>query len=181
MKRKSLSKKVRFDVFKRDSFTCQYCGSTPPAVVLEIDHINPVSKGGDNAIDNLLTSCFDCNRGKRDGLLNDIPDTLKQKQLVISEREDQIKEYNKVLKAKKRRQNKTIMKIQEAFKEHYETLVFTESFRESIRYQFMPYIPEEQLVSAMFKAVDKTRYSNDAIKYFCGICWNMRRTIEGEE
>lgn len=63
-KRKTISKKTRFEVFKRDNFTCQYCGRTAPAVVLEIDHINPVKNGGDNNIMNLITSCFDCNRGK---------------------------------------------------------------------------------------------------------------------
>jgi 5-methylcytosine-specific restriction endonuclease McrA len=62
MDRIPVSKKTRFDVFKRDFFTCQYCGLTPPAAVLEIDHIHPVSKGGKNGIDNLITSCFDCNR-----------------------------------------------------------------------------------------------------------------------
>ena len=41
-KRKSLSKKIRFEVFKRDKFTCQYCGKTAPNVVLEVDHIEPV-------------------------------------------------------------------------------------------------------------------------------------------
>ena len=35
-----MSKKMRFDVFKRDGFQCQYCGSTPPSVVLEVDHIH---------------------------------------------------------------------------------------------------------------------------------------------
>ena len=63
-KRKNISKSVRFEVFKRDSFTCQYCGRSAPDVVLEIDHIIPVSKGGENEITNLITSCFDCNRGK---------------------------------------------------------------------------------------------------------------------
>lgn len=63
-KRKTISKKTRFEVFKRDNFTCQYCGRTAPSVVLEIDHINPVKNGGDNNIMNLITSCFDCNRGK---------------------------------------------------------------------------------------------------------------------
>jgi 5-methylcytosine-specific restriction endonuclease McrA len=58
-KRKSMSKKLRFEVFKRDSFACQYCGNKAPDVVLEVDHINPVSKGGDNSILNLITSCFD--------------------------------------------------------------------------------------------------------------------------
>lgn len=62
--RKSLSKKTRFEVFKRDSFTCQYCGAKAPDVILEIDHIQPVKDGGTNDIMNLVTSCFACNRGK---------------------------------------------------------------------------------------------------------------------
>lgn len=35
VKRKPLSKRIRFEVFKRDSFTCQFCGRTPPEVILE--------------------------------------------------------------------------------------------------------------------------------------------------
>ena len=62
--RKSLTKKVRFEVFKRDSFICQYCGSKAPDVILEVDHLNPVKEGGSNDIMNLVTSCFSCNRGK---------------------------------------------------------------------------------------------------------------------
>ncbi|MDE2468816.1 MAG: HNH endonuclease, partial [Bradyrhizobium sp.] len=68
--RKAISKKMRFSVFKRDCFKCQYCGKTPPTVVLEIDHIVPVSAGGENGIDNLLTACFECNRGKGAELLS---------------------------------------------------------------------------------------------------------------
>ncbi len=63
-KRKAISKRIRFEVFKRDSFTCQYCGKSAPDVILEVDHIEPVSKGGTNDITNLITSCKDCNRGK---------------------------------------------------------------------------------------------------------------------
>lgn len=65
MSRKPISKKLRFEVFKRDSFICQYCGKSAPSVVLEVDHIEPVSKGGTNDILNLVTSCFDCNNGRR--------------------------------------------------------------------------------------------------------------------
>ncbi len=63
-KRECVSKKIRFEVFKRDLFTCQYCGKKAPAVILEIDHIKPVSKDGTNDIENLVSACFDCNRGK---------------------------------------------------------------------------------------------------------------------
>ena len=65
MERKAISKKIRFEVFKRDKFTCQYCGRKAPDVVLNVDHITPVAKGGTNDILNLVTSCFDCNNGKR--------------------------------------------------------------------------------------------------------------------
>jgi len=71
IKRKPLSKKIRFEVFKRDSFTCQYCGKKAPDVILHVDHIDPVAKGGTNNILNLVTSCEECNQGKRDVPLSD--------------------------------------------------------------------------------------------------------------
>lgn len=69
--RSTMTKTKRFEIFKRDYFTCQYCGQRPPNVVLEVDHIEPRSKGGSNDDINLITSCFDCNRGKKDTLLGD--------------------------------------------------------------------------------------------------------------
>ena len=63
-KRKSISKKTRFEVFKRDKFMCQYCGAASPDVVLHVDHIKPVKSGGDNTMLNLVTACAPCNSGK---------------------------------------------------------------------------------------------------------------------
>ncbi len=56
--------KVRFEVFKRDNFTCQYCGRKAPNVILHLDHIFPKSKGGKNEKENYITSCEECNLGK---------------------------------------------------------------------------------------------------------------------
>jgi len=69
--KKPLSKRIRFEVFKRDSFKCQYCGATAPEVVLHVDHIKPVSQGGSDDLTNLITSCAPCNIGKRDKKLDD--------------------------------------------------------------------------------------------------------------
>lgn len=90
--RKPLSKKIRFEVFKRDKFTCQYCGRMSPDVILEVDHLKPVSKGGTDDILNLVTSCRDCNRGKRDRELTDNSVIKKQqKQLLeLAERKEQL-------------------------------------------------------------------------------------------
>jgi len=70
-KRESISKKTRFEVFKRDKFTCQYCGAKAPDVILHLDHIKPVAKGGKVTLVNLLTACENCNQGKSAILLGD--------------------------------------------------------------------------------------------------------------
>jgi hypothetical protein len=71
MVRQPIKTSVRFEVFKRDSFTCQYCGRKAPDVVLQVDHITPVATGGENDILNLATSCRECNSGKSDKKLSD--------------------------------------------------------------------------------------------------------------
>jgi len=71
MKRRGLTKTMRFEVFKRDHFTCQYCGAKAPDVVLECDHAHPVFHDGQNAMENLRTACRDCNAGKGARLLGD--------------------------------------------------------------------------------------------------------------
>ena len=55
----------RFNILERDNFTCQYCGRKAPDVVLEVDHVIPVCKGGTDASSNLKTACFQCNNQKR--------------------------------------------------------------------------------------------------------------------
>lgn len=72
-RRKSTGKRLRFSVFQRDHFTCQYCGAQPPAVVLVVDHIDPVARGGQTTIDNLITACETCNQGKADRSLGQCP------------------------------------------------------------------------------------------------------------
>lgn len=84
--RKPISKSVRFEVFKRDAFTCQYCGAKAPDVLLHIDHIRPVADGGENDLLNLVTACAGCNLGKADRLLSD--------HSVIEKQRDQLLELN---------------------------------------------------------------------------------------
>lgn len=90
--RKPIPKSIRFEVFKRDKFTCQYCGASAPDVILEVDHIKPVSKGGSNQIMNLLTACRDCNRGKTNKELSDNTAVMLQKKQLeaAQERREQL-------------------------------------------------------------------------------------------
>lgn len=90
--RKPVSKRTRFEVFKRDMFSCQYCGKKSPDVVLHVDHIKPVSNGGKNTITNLITACQDCNLGKSNIELGDDAAIKKQanQTLALAERDEQI-------------------------------------------------------------------------------------------
>jgi hypothetical protein len=60
----AVSKRLRFEVLKRDNHTCRYCGGTSPDVRLTIDHVVPVALGGSNDPTNLVAACADCNAGK---------------------------------------------------------------------------------------------------------------------
>jgi hypothetical protein len=67
--RERLPPSIRFAVLRRDSFTCRYCGRKAPAVALEVDHVVAYVEVCEHRMDNLVTACFDCNRGKgRTGL-----------------------------------------------------------------------------------------------------------------
>lgn len=58
-----LWKSTRSRIFQRDNYTCRYCGQR--GGLLEIDHYIPLSRGGDNQDDNLVTACRKCNRSKK--------------------------------------------------------------------------------------------------------------------
>lgn len=62
--RESISLAMRFYIFRRDKFTCQYCGAKAPDTALHVEHIVPVAKGGANDPENLCAACIRCNTGK---------------------------------------------------------------------------------------------------------------------
>lgn len=115
-KRKRLTESAKKEIFIRDKFECQYCGSKEN---LEIDHIIPLSKGGDNQEDNLITSCHSCNslKGEKDfkeffsknkslfknlDRVSKILDTLEEKEKEKEEEEDKEKEQ---LKEEEKKEN----------------------------------------------------------------------------
>jgi len=51
----------RLKVFERDGYKCHYCEKQLTRFSATLDHIQPVSKGGDNSFGNLITACLHCN------------------------------------------------------------------------------------------------------------------------
>jgi 5-methylcytosine-specific restriction endonuclease McrA len=54
----------RRNLMLRDGYTCQYCARRRPVRVLDIDHVLPRSRGGEDSWTNLVTACQPCNRRK---------------------------------------------------------------------------------------------------------------------
>lgn len=172
--RTPISKTQRFEVFKRDAFTCQYCGAHPPNCILEVDHIEPVSNGGTNDQDNLVTACFDCNRGKGARLLASAPKSLAEKTAMAIEREEQLRGYTDVMMAIRERIEDEAWTVAEVLKPGASD-GWNRSYFESVK-RFV----NELGVSECLKAADMARsrkpYSDSQrFKYFCGICWNLIR------
>ena len=105
--RKSLSKRLRFAVFDRDGFTCQYCGQQPPDVILHVDHIIAVSNGGTDDPENLRTSCRTCNLGKANKAIGGVAgdkDAPRRAQEAL-EAVDAAKAFRKAAKARQELRN----------------------------------------------------------------------------
>ncbi|SHY11634.1 HNH endonuclease, putative [Mycobacteroides abscessus subsp. abscessus] len=60
----AVTKRLRYEVLRRDNYSCRYCGRSAPEVKLTVDHVVPVALGGSDEPSNLVAACSDCNAGK---------------------------------------------------------------------------------------------------------------------
>lgn len=86
---KYINLKLRTKILERDNYTCQLCGSTnkdnrskKQKVILEVDHIKPLTLGGETVEENLWTLCGRCNAGKKSLLA--YPETVKNKIITLN-------------------------------------------------------------------------------------------------
>ena len=180
--RKALSKKVRFEVFKRDSFTCQYCGESAPSVVLHIDHINPIKHGGNNDILNLITSCKDCNNGKGARKLTDKQEIKKQQEQLkqLSEKKEQLELMLKWREELLSLSDSEVDAAEKLIHKHSEACELTEYGRQKIKR-----LIKEFTLPLVLEAIDIafTNYDDDknanswnaAFDKLGGICNNKQR------
>lgn len=60
----AISRRLRFEILRRDGHACRYCGAMAPDVKLTVDHVVPTTLGGSDDPTNLVTACAPCNAGK---------------------------------------------------------------------------------------------------------------------
>lgn len=164
--------KMRFEVFKRDGFKCQYCGRSAPEVTLEVDHIVPVAEGGKNEMLNLITSCRACNRGKGKTKLSDDAALVKEKVQLeeLNERRIQLEMMLRWKQELSQLENKQIDAIAEIAVPGRE---LTPSGRKFVKKVLLEFGFNEVYEAAEIAAL---QYENDEkrINSLGGICYNRR-------
>jgi len=195
----SLSVRVRFEVFKRDRFTCSYCGKSPPNVLLEVDHVIPRAAGGSDDIENLTTSCQDCNRGKSAGLLAEGSARVISQEAAAEaqERLEQTRMYAEAVAQMRRLNEAQVQTVIENWAYAFEA---TKEEQEDGTYWVLPrdrQFPSEATIRRLMgrglnlddllEAIDITAsrlgdyYRDEGPRYFYGVCWRMVDRLEGRE
>lgn len=177
---------VRFDVFKRDAFTCSYCGRRPPDVTLELDHIIPVAEGGDDTIDNLTTACWDCNRGKGAKQLAGEPQAIPsvaERTALIKERERQLRAYHAAQEASANRSDAQVARVIDAWFDLWceTSLNRWQMPYESVVRKYVDLIGEAEVIRAIGITIERrhAQLDNDAVRYFCGVLKGIHAEHEG--
>lgn len=175
-KRKAISTKTRFEVFKRDGFTCQYCGAHPPGVLLHVDHVVAVANGGLNAIDNLVTACEPCNLGKGARPLHVVPQSLADKAKETQEREAQLLGYQEIFEARRQRIERETWRVLQQLAG--KPLADAPMDEYSSTQRFIERLGLYSVLEAADIALAAPVGSYKRFRYFCGVCWNRIREAE---
>lgn len=184
MTRKTIPKRTRFEVFKRDEFACVYCGAHPPNVILHVDHIHPVAEGGTDDIDNLITACAPCNLGKGAELLSTVPQSLTDRAADVAEREEQIRGYREVMEQARQRVEQDVDRVADVFAQMWERqepgcdYTLSDSARMSVRRFIEQLDLHAVLEAAEIACATRSVRRGKEFRYFCGICWNRVRELE---
>jgi len=181
-KPRHLDKKRRFAVFKRDNFACQYCGRRPPDTMLVVDYLTPVSEGGTDDSDNLITACEACNQGS--GYMEPLLDSKeREKAQEALEQTARMIHLIAVDGERTKKEDELIGPLREEWRSYSDDdgkQAPTASNWRSVLLQFSAQLNTESVRDAIAIAMQKIGLVGPLgkWKYFCGVC---RKKIEEEE
>lgn len=179
---RTVSKRLRFEIFRRDNHACRYCGAMAPEVTLTIDHVTPVALGGTSEPTNLVTACADCNGGKSStSPTSEIVDDVAQDALRWA---DAVKRAAALAKADKA----AATKYRNAFKRQWMshswgkndqyTNPMPSEWQQSIESFRQAGLPIEELKDAVDVACNNGYIKMENVfRYMCGVSWKKIERI----
>lgn len=169
-----VSKRTRYEVLKRDNHSCRYCGSMAPDVVLQVDHVTPVSLGGTDKPDNLVAACKDCNAGKAstnpgDPLVADVSQRAIEWGAAIAH-------FNQIQMTNRRKRVAFAKKVDEewtAWQWGDQPMPRPGDWEMTLFQFYATGIPVVDVIDAAKIACGHRRvHPDDAWRYFCGVVWH---------
>lgn len=175
----AVSRRVRFEVLRRDNHQCRYCGAAAPDVPLVVDHVVPVALGGSDDPTNLVTACQDCNSGKTStnpdsALVADIDAKAAQwaqAMAIVAQRRA----------ADRERREQTALEFFDHWQSHRESQWKSADMAPGWENSLMTFLDaglEVDDIKDLMVVALKTRTATDKWRYFCGCCWTRVRQAQ---
>lgn len=166
----AIPKRTRFEVLRRDNYTCRYCRSTDNP--LTIDHVTPVSLGGTDDPSNLVAACRDCNAGKS----SSAPDAQAVEQVAADALRwaEAMQKASAILAAKTNERELYIGAFIDAWPSYRN---ISDSLLASVGRFYDLGLPESVMRDAAQDAGSR-RGVNDRSAYFAGICWKRVQAMQ---
>lgn len=175
----AVSKRLRYEILRRDNHTCRYCGASAPDVPLRVDHVTPVALGGSDKPENLVTSCEPCNSGKSSATVDaatvaNVSDDALRWATAIQQAAEEL-----------RAQQAPKTAYRNTFEEAWngwtwerngkkETFDLPDGWKTSLDNFREAGLPAEVLPDIVEKAMaNKTVRAENLFRYCCGIGWRM--------
>lgn len=172
----AVSKRLRFEILRRDNHTCRYCGASAPDVPLRVDHVTPEALGGRTDPSNLVTACEPCNSGKSSVALDGaMVEDIKADALRLAELQRQA--YAVLVEEIGAR-----TEYEDQWRAVWTFTPIPDAWRNTIGRWHDMGVPLELVLDAARVACrkEKTFYGTDRFRYFCGIVWNQVSTVTEE-
>jgi len=181
----AVSKRLRYEILRRDNRTCRMCGASAPDVRLTVDHVTPVALGGIDAPANLATLCEPCNNGKS----STSPDAA-----VVADVSDDALRWSAAVK-----QAAENLRHQQRPKEEYRNTFLAEwnrwhignedgkkvplpaDWKQAIERFRVAGIPEWMWADIVDVGMANQKVNPDnTFRYCCGVAWNKVTEIQAE-
>lgn len=176
----SVSKRTRYEVLRRDNHACRYCGAAAPDVRITVDHVVPVSLGGNDDPSNLVAACVDCNAGKASSnpdatMVGDVAQDALRWSLAMQQAADEFSERREFLEVS----IDTIGDSWDNWTSGGVSIPRPSSWRASVEMWLTAGLPEAELLNLIAVAMHSKASIAEKWRYYCGCCW--RRLTEMQE
>lgn len=178
----AVSKRLRYEVLRRDNHQCRYCGAAAPDATLTVDHVIPTALGGGDDPSNLVTACMPCNSGKSatipDGpLVRDVDESaLRWSHAMAAAAEVALADLGK--------REEAYAEFDDAWHSwshgrRNDVVPRPPDWRRSIDSFTAAGLPMPILLDALQRAMESTKVSPDGTwRYMCGIAWSRVAEIQ---